>query len=29
MIVQVGFTHDALTWLLPSTTKTFETSCDC
>src|SRR5262249_49942032 len=29
MIVQVGFWHDALTWLLPSTTKRFLTSCDC
>src|SRR5262249_16960519 len=29
MIVQVGFWHEALTWLLPSTTNRFFTSCDC
>ena len=29
MIVHVGFWQDALTWLLPSTTKRFFTSCDC
>src|ERR687887_247438 len=29
MMVQVGFWHDALTWLEPSTTNRFFTSCDC
>src|SRR2546426_4952961 len=29
MMVQVGFWHDALTWLEPSTTKRLRTSCDC
>src|SRR3981081_2092678 len=29
MIVQVGFWQDALTWLDPSTTSRFFTSCDC
>ena len=29
MIVHVGFWHEALTWLLPSTTNRFLTSCDC
>ena len=29
MIVQVGFWHDAFTWLLPSTTNRFFTSWDC
>ena len=29
MMVQVGFWQPALTWLEPSTTNRFFTSCDC
>src|SRR6267378_6420120 len=29
MMVHVGFWHDALTWLDPSTTNRLRTSCDC
>src|SRR5438445_6635609 len=29
MMVHVGFWHDALTWLEPSTTNRLRTSCDC